>query len=128
MADYLSSDWTKCLQVFRIDRERRIGSKVEFETTYGITSLSRELAGASQLLHFNRGHWGIENGLHYRRDVTLREDASRIRKGSASQLMAALRNIILFVLPRAGNKSLPAAIRHYMCHPAKALALLSTPI
>jgi len=128
MTEYLSNDWTNCLQVFRIERERRIGTKLEVETVYGIASLSRQKAGASRLLDFNRGHWGIENGLHYRRDVTLREDASRIRKGSAGQLMAALRNLILFVLPRAGRKSLPAAIRHYMCHPGKAIELLSSRI
>jgi hypothetical protein len=128
MTEYLSTDWRNCLQVFRLERERRIGTKVEVEIAYGITSLSREMAGALQLLQFNRGHWGIENGLHYRRDVTLREDASRIRKGSAGQLMAALRNIILFVLSRTGNEKLAAAIRHYMCHPQKALALMSSRI
>jgi hypothetical protein len=50
MADYLSSDWESCLQVFRIKRERRTGSKLELEVVYGITSLSRELAGAARLL------------------------------------------------------------------------------
>jgi hypothetical protein len=126
MTEFLSTDWTSCLQVFRIERERRIGTKVEVEIAYGITSLSRQKAAASRLLDFNRGHWGIENGLHYRRDVTLREDASRIRKGSAGQLMAALRNLILFVVDQSGKPSLPAAIRHYMCHPEKAIALLSS--
>ena len=128
MADYLSTDWRNCLQVFRIERERRIDTEVEVEVVYGITSLSRARAGAARLLKFNRDHWGIENGLHYRRDVTLREDASRIRKGGAGQLMAALRNVILFVLSRTGNKRLAAAIRHYICHPEKALALLSSRI
>jgi predicted transposase YbfD/YdcC len=128
MTEYLASDWVNCLQVFRIERQRRIGTEVEVEVAYGITSLSRAKAGASRLLRLNRGHWGIENGLHYRRDVTLREDSSRIRKGNAAQLMAALRNIILFVLPRTGNKSLTAAIRHYMCHPERALALMSSRI
>jgi hypothetical protein len=125
MAEYLATDWRGCLQVFRIERERRVDTEVEVEVAYGITSLSREVAGATELLRFNRGHWGIENGLHYRRDVTLREDASRIRRGSAGQLMAALRNVILFVLARTGNQPLAAAIRHYMCHPQQALALMS---
>jgi predicted transposase YbfD/YdcC len=128
MAEYLSADWAGCRQVFRVERERRIGTEVEVEVAYGITSLARERAGASRLLRLNRGHWGIENRLHHRRDVTLREDASRIRKGGAGQLMAALRNLILFVLARAGNQSLTAAIRHYMCHPDKALALMSSRI
>jgi len=111
--------------VFRLERERRIGTEVEVETAYGITSLSRERAGASRLLRLNRGHWGIENGLHHRRDVILREDASRIRKGSASQLMAALRNIMLFVLSRTGHAKLTAAICHDMCPPQEALDPLS---
>jgi len=128
LTDYLSSDWTNCLQVFRIERERRIGTKVEFEVLYGITSLARGLAGAARLLRLNRGHWGIENRLHYRRDVTLGEDACRIRKGSAGQVMAILRNIIIHLFPRSGQKSLPAAIRHYVCHPAKALEVVSRPI
>jgi predicted transposase YbfD/YdcC len=114
--------------VFRIERERRIGTKVEVETAYGITSLAREQAGAQRLLKLNRDHWGIENGLHYRRDVTLREDASRIRKGGAGQVMAVLRNMILFLLPRSGRKSLPAAIRHYVCHPDRALEVMSSRI
>jgi len=114
--------------VFEIRRQRRIGPKGEHEVAYGITSLSRGQAGAAQLLRHNRAHWGIENGLHYRRDVTLREDASRVRKGSAGQLMAILRNVIIYVLPASGKKSLPAAIRHYMCHPEKSIEILSTRI
>jgi hypothetical protein len=70
----------------------------------------------------------IEDVSHYRRDVILGEDASRIRKGSAPQLMAALRNLILFVLNRSGRTKLTDAIRHFMCHPQKAIDLLSTPI
>jgi predicted transposase YbfD/YdcC len=114
--------------VFEVRRERRVGDAVDHEVAYGITSLSREKADAARLLAHNRGHWGIENGLHHRRDVTMREDASRIRKGSAPELMAALRNLILFVLNRTGRKQLPTAIRHFMCHPQKALELVSTPI
>ena len=54
------------------------------------------------MLELTRGHWGIENGLHGVRDGTLREDASRIRKGSATQVMAILRNIVIFVFKRLG--------------------------
>ena len=128
LTDYLSSDWTSCLQVFRVERERRIGTKVEVETVYGITSLAREQAGAARLLRLNRTHWVIENGLHYRRDVTLGEDASRIRKGSAGQVMSILRNFIIYLLPQSGQKSLPAAIRHDMCHPKRALEVMSSRI
>lgn len=126
MAEYLSTDWPGCRQVFEIRRERRIGETVSVEVSYGITSLSREEADAARLLRLNRDHWAVENTLHHRRDVTLREDASRIRKGGAAQLMAALRNLILFVLAQGGGpKSLPAAVRHYVCHPEKALEFMS---
>jgi hypothetical protein len=70
----------------------------------------------------------IENGLHGVRDGTLREDASRIRKGSAAQAMAALRNITVFLFKRTGYDSAAAATGHYLCHPWETLEILSTPI
>jgi hypothetical protein len=114
--------------VYRLRRERRIGEDVEIEVVLGIASLPRERAGAAALLGLTRGHWAIENGLHGVRDGTLREDASRIRKGSSTQVMAVLRNIAVFVFHRLGHKSAAAATRHYVCHPEKSLEILSTPI
>jgi predicted transposase YbfD/YdcC len=114
--------------VFRLTRERRTGEEIETEVVSGITSLPRQRAGAATLLELTRGHWGIENGLHGVRDGTLREDASRIRKGSATQVMAALRNIVIFLFHRLGHQSAAAATRHYVCHPEKSLEVLSTPI
>lgn len=114
--------------MFRLERERRTGEKVETEVVLGITSLSRERAGAEALLGLTRGHWGIENGLHGVRDGTLREDASRIRKGAAAQTMAVLRNIVIFLFHRLGHRSAAAATRHYVCHPDETLEILSTPI
>jgi predicted transposase YbfD/YdcC len=106
---------------------RKTGEKVETEVVLGITSLPRERAGAKELLALTRGHWGIENGLHGVRDGTLREDASRIRKGTATQTMAILRNIIIFLFKRLGHHNAAAATRHYVCHPGKSLEVLSTP-
>lgn len=127
MGAYLSPDWPGCVQVFRLTRVRKIGETVTTETVSGISSLSRDRAGARALLGATREHWGIENGLHGVRDGTLHEDASRIRKGSAAQTMAVLRNIIIFVLGRSAHKSAAAATRHYVCHPEKSLEILSTP-
>ncbi|MFO0952299.1 MAG: ISAs1 family transposase [Isosphaeraceae bacterium] len=126
LAGYLAPDWPGCAQVFRIERERRIGSRVESEVSYGITSLTREQAGAERLLALARAHWGVENRLHHRRDVSLGEDASRIRRGAAAQVMAALRNLVLFLAPRSGHESLPASQRHFHCHVHKAVALLTS--
>ena len=128
MAAYLGTDWPACRQVFRLERERRLQDKVEVEVVFGITSLPRERAGARELLGLTRGHWGIENGLHGVRDGTLREDASRIRKGSGPEVMAALRNIVIFLFKRLGHTSAAAATRHYVCNPAESLKVLSIPI
>jgi len=113
LAGYLGSDWPGSQQVFRLTRERTIKGKTETEVVFGITSLLPERAGVKGLLGLTRGHWGIENGLHGVRDGTLREDASRIRKGSGPEVMAALRNIVIFLFKRFGHKSAAAATRHY---------------
>ena len=65
---------------------------VSSETRYFITSVPRKLASASPLLQWARGHWSVENRAHYVRDVSFGEDASRVRKGSGPQVMAAIRN------------------------------------
>ncbi|MGZ3355792.1 MAG: ISAs1 family transposase, partial [Isosphaeraceae bacterium] len=72
MAESLGADWPGCARVFRLTRERKTSEKVETEVVHGIASLPRERAGARELLHLTRGHWGIENGLHGVRDGTLR--------------------------------------------------------
>lgn len=126
LTDYLAPDWPGCAQVYRLERERRSGDKVESEVIFGITSLPRERAGAVELLRLIRAHWSIENGLHGRRDGTLREDASRVRRGAASQVMAVLRNLVIYMRPQSGKPSLAAATRYHMCHPEKSLELLST--
>ncbi len=93
------------------------------ETVRGITSLGPERAGAARLLQVTRQHWAIENGLHYRRDATLGEDASRVRKGAAPQVMAALRNSIVHALA-AVTPNLAAAMRRLNNCFAQALSFL----
>lgn len=114
--------------MYRLRRERRIGEAIEIEVVVGITSLGSERAGAEALLGLTRGHWGIENSLHGVRDGTLREDASRVRKGAGAQVMAALRNIVVFLFHREGFKSAATATRHYVCHPEETIELLSTSV
>ena len=80
-------------------------------TRYFVTSAPRTLAGASELLDWTRGHWSIENGSHYVRDVTFGEDASRIRKGSGPEVMAAFRNAAIGFLRSTGITNLAAALR-----------------
>ena len=80
--------------------------------------------GPGKLLEYVRGHWGIENRLHYVRDVTLGEDASQVRTGAAPQVMAALRNVVLGLLRSGGETNIAAAIRRIGWAPGQALAIL----
>ena len=113
-------------QVFRLTRTRKHkkSGKVEEETVYGISSLSCEQASAHRLLSLVRGHWHIENGSHHVRDVTLREDASQVRKGSIPQVMAAVRNVSIGLMRLAGHNNIAAATRFYAAQPKAALQLL----
>jgi hypothetical protein len=82
--------WPGLAQVFRLTRERTATSKTTTEVVHGSTSLPRERADARRLLALARQHWGIENRLHYVRDVTLGEDDCRVRSGAAPQALAAI--------------------------------------
>jgi predicted transposase YbfD/YdcC len=91
---------------------------------YAITSLSFQQARPARLADLIRGHWSIENGLHWVRDVTFAEDASHLRTGTAPQVMACLRNLAIGVLSRAGPVNLAAALRRHARDPARPLATL----
>ena len=98
-------------QVCRVERVVKAGGAETREVAYAITSAGPEWADAEALLGYWRGHWGIENRLHYVRDVTPGEDASRIRSGSAPAVMAALRNAAITLLRLAGVSNVAAALR-----------------
>lgn len=98
-------------QVCRIERVVKCGGETRRETAYGITSAGPEWVGAVELLACWRGHWGIENRLHWVRDVTLGEDASRIRTEAAPQVMAALRNAAVSLLRLLGAVNIAEALR-----------------
>jgi hypothetical protein len=125
LADYLKKDWPEVAQVFRLRRERTIRGVKSVDVVYGITSLGRRKKTVNQLLELVRSHWGIENKLFGVRDVTMGEDACRIRKGNAPEAFAVLRNLVLAVLPEAKNRSRAGFMRHLCIHPQKALALLN---
>ena len=122
LRDYL--EWPGVQQVFQVHRVRRLPGKVEQETAYGITSLAPEEAGPERLLELARGHWGIENRLHGVRDVTLGEDACRVRSGSAPQALAATRNAVVHLLEGVEAPSKAAALRRFAIYPLEALALI----
>ena len=74
-------------------------------------------ASPARLADLIRGHWTIENGLHYVRDVTFAEDASQVRAGTAPQVMACLRNLAIGALSRARPVNLATALRHHARDP-----------
>ena len=89
--DYL--DWPYVQQVFKVERrfEYVKEGKITHETACGITSWGPAWSGPQRLLEIVRTHWNIENGLHYRRDETLREDWCHLRFGYAQRMMARSR-------------------------------------
>jgi predicted transposase YbfD/YdcC len=91
---------------------------------YAVTSLAHAQASPARLADLLRGHWSIENGLHWVRDVTFTEDASQVRSGTAPQVMACLRNLAIGVLCRAGPVNLAAALRFHSRDPHRPLASL----
>jgi predicted transposase YbfD/YdcC len=109
LADY--HDWPYLAQVVKVERTRTTKLKETHEVAYGITSLPAADADATRLLALGRGHWRIENGLHYRRDVTLQEDASQVRRGQAPQVFAGLNNLVCGLCGRAGISNLAAMQR-----------------
>lgn len=119
--------WKGLRQGFRVTRERTVRGARSVEVVYGITSLSAERAGAATLLAILRDHWRIENGLHYVRDVTLGEDACRVRKGAAPQVLAALRNAVVHLLGTVRCRSRPEAIEVLQIHPDRARSLIGIP-
>jgi len=125
LCEYLS--WPHVGQVCRIERRVTRKRETKAETQYALTSLKREKADARRLQRLWRGHWSIENRLHWERDVVLGEDASQVRKGSAPQVMAALRNLTLGLLRQAKVNNVAAALRRHARYPAEALALMGWP-
>ena len=120
LAGYLAPIWPGLAQVCRITR-RRVARGVEsVETVYAITSLSADVADAARLLALSRSHWGIENRLHYVRDVTCREDQCRTRARAAPQALAAIRNTALTIIRRSGRKPVEG-FEHFAEHRQQAL-------
>jgi hypothetical protein len=123
----LHQKWPGLAQGIEITRERTVKGQTTVEVEYAMTSLKPEEANAKCVAGLVRLHWGIENKLHYVRDVTFGEDACRVRKGSAPQVLAAVRNAVIHLLASLGAPSYPSAIRRFNAHPEEALALLDIP-
>jgi hypothetical protein len=112
-------------QVCLIERTRRCRGKESVETIAAITSLPRERAGAAELLRIARDHWKVENRLHWVRDMSLGEDACRVRTGAAPQVLAALRNALLSLLRAGAAGNIAAALRRHAAKPVEALRMIT---
>jgi predicted transposase YbfD/YdcC len=129
--DYV--DWPGIGQVYRLERQftwMRQGEsyKTSNEVEYGITSLTCEKASPQKILAVRRGYWQIETGLHYRRDVTFHEDATRMTKGNAGSILSMIHNLVLGLLKQAGYKNAAKGRRWFSANIDKAFDLLTSAI
>lgn len=120
------AQWPHLGQVGRLISTCRRKGKVSRETSYIVTSLSPDQATPAQLLALARGHWGIENRLHWVRDVTFDEDRCQIRSGNAPQVMAALRNLVIGLLRLCQTRNIAAVLRALAGSPRRALSLVTS--
>lgn len=114
-------------QVFRVIRHTGglDGQRTTKEVVYGITNLPAEHADPAALATLVRGHWAIENSIHWVRDVSFGEDASRVRTGTAPAVLAAIRNIVTTALRRAGATNIAAARRTAALDPTAAIRIFT---
>ena len=123
--------WPHLAQVCRVERRRTLlrGGRVvkrEVEVTYVVSSAPPERAGARDLLRALRGHWGIENKIHWVRDVVFDEDRCQVRTGAAPQAFAACRSLALALIRRRDGPGSPIApaLRTHAGRPHLAVALV----
>ncbi|GFE69021.1 hypothetical protein CFPU101_16310 [Chroococcus sp. FPU101] len=93
------SQWQKAQTIIKVERERKLRHKIERETCYYISDLSES---ATQFAQRIRHYWGVENCVHYVRDVTFGEDSSRTRTGVLPNLWAITRNLAINLYREAG--------------------------
>lgn len=124
LKDYL--DWPEVAQVFKLERRftNLATGEVDQEVRYGLTSLSSPKASPQRLLEIVRSAWGIENGLHYRRDVTFQEDATRMTCKSVGRAMATINNLVSSLLAFHDFRNFAQARRRFDAHPKQALATI----
>ena len=118
----------QAIQIVRRSRpvNARTGKKGRWrtETVYAITDLTPHQARPDELAAWIRGHWQIENGLHWVRDVTFAEDLSQIRVGAGPQAMATLRNLAISLHRLAGATNIAQALRYHGRNALRPLQLL----
>lgn len=124
MNAWFEKEWAGVAQIFKIRRRVKTRENEREEIVYGLTNVPRKQAGARRLLRLNQAHWAIENKLHYRRDVTLGEDACQVRINGAPLALAALNGGVLALMDWLRVKNVASALRHLCAQPQEALQLL----
>ena len=121
--------WPHAAQAFLVERYVRDldGNPKSAIAALAITSLTSRRADPARIAVHVRGHWGIENKLHWVRDLDFDEDRSQLRTGSAPQVLAALRNLAIGALHTAGRTGSAASLRWVARDPARVLAILGQP-
>lgn len=124
-------DWINFVGAAQLAQLRRTVTttatrKKTVEVVYLITSADHTTAPPKTLAAWVQGHWGIENRLHWVRDVTFGEDHSQVRTGRAPQVMATCRNLVISLARLDGWTNIAAALRHYARHPHRAINLVLT--
>jgi predicted transposase YbfD/YdcC len=119
-------DFPHAAQVACVEREVLDITKATTRTerVYLISSQTPSEASPAQLLALNRGHWGIENRLHYVRDMAFDEDRCRHRTGHAPRALACLRNFAISLLRLLGITGIKAALRGFAAQAHTVLRLL----
>ncbi|RAY11297.1 ISAs1 family transposase [Actinomadura craniellae] len=118
--------FTGASQIAQLRRTVTKKGKKTVEVVYLITSADVRTAPPAALAAWVRGHWEIENKLHWVRDVTYREDSSLVRTGNAPRVMASLRNTAISLLRLDGKTNIAEANRHHARDPQRTLTLLQT--
>ena len=118
--------WPHLQQVCRLERQRVVKGKKQVDVSYAISSLPATDADARRLLSLSRGHWGIENRLHWVRDVTFDEDRSQVRTGAAPTGSGgpAEPGHQLEPMHWAGHSNVAAALRRHNAHLSEAFDMM----
>lgn len=124
MNEFLEKEWIGIAQVFMIRKTVIEKGEKLIIIRYGITSLPRKKANTKRILELRQNHWLIENRSHYRRDVTLGEDACQVRINGAPEVLSAINGVILALMDFLGIKNLAKQLKYYCAYPKEAIQLL----
>jgi predicted transposase YbfD/YdcC len=110
----LAKDWPGLKSLITVERTRDVDGKISVERSYYIASLNKRTK-ARRLFDYVRGHWSVENNLHWQLDVSFREDERRIRKGHGAENFSRLCRMSLNLLKQETTQKTGIAIKRQIC-------------